>query len=308
VRTLTIGTRGSPLALVQARDVQARLALAHDRDGTEGFPLRIITTSGDRFQDRPLAEAGGKGLFVRELDQALIDEDIDIAVHSLKDVPTRLAPGMVMAAFLPRADARDGFISSKVARLADLPAGSVIGTASLRRAAQVKALRPDLKTALLRGNVHSRIAKVREGGFDATFLAMAGLARLTLTHEVAEIMDTEVMVPAACQGIVVVTCHGDDATARTMLTRLNDPIAEAMAMAERAALAALDGSCRTAIGAHARLDEHDHNALSMQVEILNPDGQRWSAKAQGALGEAAAFGQALARSVFQEAKGAWLRP
>ena len=304
MRSLTIGTRGSPLALVQARDVQARLAVATELDAADGFPLRIVTTSGDRVQDRALSEAGGKGLFVRELDQALIDQEIDIAVHSLKDVPTHLAPGMVIAACLPRQDPRDGFISSVATCFEDLPAGAVIGTASLRRAAQVRALRPDLRTALLRGNVHTRIARVRDGSFDATFLAMAGLNRLTLAHEVAGIMAADVMVPAACQGIVAVTCHADDHEALSMLRSLNDPETELCAKAERAALATLDGSCRTAIGAFARIEADE---LAMTAEILNADGQSWRRSAKGALSDPEPLGRALANAVLEAASGHWTR-
>ena len=302
MRPLTIGTRGSPLALVQARGVQSRLAEIHDLDAQDSFPLRIMTTSGDRFQDRPLSEAGGKGLFVRELDQGLIDGDIDIAVHSLKDVPTRLPKGIVLAAFLPREDPRDAFVSHCAASLDALPQGASIGTASLRRAAQVRALRPDLEVVLLRGNVQTRLNRVKAGDPDATFLAMAGLKRLSLEHEITDIMDPQRMVPAACQGIVAIACHEDDADARARLSRLNDPDAADMAMAERAALAALDGSCRTPIGAHARLDG---DRLELVVELRLPDGTGWRAEDSAARTEAAALGAALGSRVRAEAGSAW---
>ncbi|HXE86140.1 MAG TPA: hydroxymethylbilane synthase, partial [Hyphomicrobiaceae bacterium] len=203
---IRIGTRGSPLALAQAREVEARLKAAHGPSAGPGgavgklaFEVRIIKTSGDRIQDRPLAEAGGKGLFTKEIEEALLAREVEIAVHSMKDMPTVLPPGLTLAAFLPREDVRDALICAKASSLADLPGGAVVATSSLRRQAQVKHLRPDITVVSMRGNVETRLRKLAEGAADATLLAMAGLNRLGLADRAAGPVSVEEMLPAVAQ-------------------------------------------------------------------------------------------------------------
>src|SRR3954464_12772652 len=207
--TLVIGTRGSPLALAQAHEAQARLAEALGWDVVR-LPLSLFKTTGDAIQDRPLSEAGGKGLFTKELDIALLEGSIDLAVHSAKDLPTTLPEGIVIVGFLPREDARDAFISHRYRSLAGLPSGAVVGSASLRRQAQIRRLRPDLQVTLLRGNVQTRLAKLERGEVDATLLAMAGLRRLGLTDHVTAILDTDDFLPAVGQGAIAIAIRADD--------------------------------------------------------------------------------------------------
>jgi len=269
---MKIGSRGSPLALAQARLVAAMLARASGAAESE-FPIQSFTTSGDRIQDRLLQEAGGKGLFTKELDEALLDRRIDAAVHSMKDLPTKLPHGIALAAVPSREDPRDGFISLKARSLAALPPGAVLGTASLRRQAQALHLRPDLTVKPLRGSVETRLKRIEEGIFDATFLAMAGLARLNLVRHASSIVGSDDMPPAPCQGALAITCRADDAAARALLARINIPELEIATAAERAFLTALDGSCRTPIGALATLTGGE---LSFLGEVLTPDGKhRW---------------------------------
>ena len=266
--SLRIGTRGSPLALAQTHMVRAALMRAHG--GREAdFPIEIIRTTGDQIQDRPLSESGGKGLFTKELDSALIASAIDLAVHSSKDLPTHLPSEIVIAGYLPREDARDAWISRGGLALDALPAGAVVGTASLRRAAQVKRRRPDLETTLLRGNVETRLKKVENGEIDATLLAVAGLKRLGLADRATSLLPLEEFPPACGQGAIGLTRRaGDDAT-RDLLAPLFDEATGFALAAERAFLAALDGSCRTPIAGHAQV----HGAeLSFVGEVLRADG------------------------------------
>ncbi|NUJ80517.1 hydroxymethylbilane synthase [Methylocystis sp. FS] len=266
--SLRIGTRGSPLALAQTHMVRAALMRAHG--GSEAdFPIEIIRTTGDQIQDRPLSESGGKGLFTKELDSALIAGAIDLAVHSSKDLPTHLPSEIVIAGYLPREDARDAWISRGGLALEALPAGAVVGTASLRRAAQVKRRRPDLETTLLRGNVETRLKKVENGEIDATLLALAGLKRLGLADRATALLSLEEFPPACGQGAIGLTRRaGDDAT-RDLLAPLFDEATGFALAAERAFLAALDGSCRTPIAGHAQV----HGAeLSFVGEVLRADG------------------------------------
>jgi hydroxymethylbilane synthase len=272
-RPLLIGTRGSPLALWQARHVWSRLLEAGGlREGDAG--LNVITTSGDRITDQPLRDLGGKGLFTKEIDEALLRGDADLAVHSMKDLPTELPDGICIAAVLPRADVRDAFISHKAASLADLPAGAVVGTSSLRRAAQVLRLRPDLRVVDFRGNVETRLKKLGEGRADATLLALAGLERLGLASHAASVLSTEEMLPAVAQGAIGVTCRDDDARTRALLAPLNDPTSAAAVACERAFLARLEGSCKTPI---AGLAELGGDTLRFRGLILAPDGSEWYA-------------------------------
>ncbi|PPR18187.1 MAG: Porphobilinogen deaminase, partial [Alphaproteobacteria bacterium MarineAlpha10_Bin3] len=207
---LKIGTRGSPLALIQANDVRDRLLAAHD--GLE-VEIIVIRTTGDRIQDRPLADIGGKGLFIKEIEEALFDGGIDLAVHSMKDVETQLPEGLGIAVILPREDPRDAFISNRAASLSELPAGATVGTSSLRRQAQIRHARPDLRVVSFRGNVETRLRKLDEGEADATLLAIAGLRRLGMADVATQIMDIDEMLPAVAQGAVGVETRINDRTA-----------------------------------------------------------------------------------------------
>ncbi|MEX2166545.1 MAG: hydroxymethylbilane synthase [Methyloceanibacter sp.] len=268
---LLIGTRGSPLALWQARHVWARLlALAGLGEGDLG--LSVITTSGDRIKDKPLRDFGGKGLFTKEIDEALLRGDVDLAVHSMKDLPTELPSALCIAAVLPRGDVRDAFISNVASSLADLPQGARVGTSSLRRQAQVKRLRPDLRVIEFRGNVETRLKKLDAGEADATLLAVAGLERLGLLSHITSILSTEEMLPAAAQGAIGVTCRADDAKTRALLATLNDAAAATTVASERSFLASLDGSCKTPI---AGLAEIEGGTLLLRGLILTPDGTEW---------------------------------
>jgi hydroxymethylbilane synthase len=250
---LRIGSRGSPLALVQAREVQSRLAKACGLDPAQ-IEIKVIRTTGDVIQDRPLAEAGGKGLFTKEIEEALLAGNIDLAVHSSKDMPTVLPPGLNLSAFLPREDPRDAFIGRGAKTLSELPGGAVVGTASLRREALVKHLRPDLKIVPLRGNVETRLRKLEAGDFDATILAVAGLKRLGLLAAATSLLDAEEFVPAVGQGAIGIETRDSDQKTRALVAAINDADTATALTAERAFLAVLDGSCRTPIGGHARVD------------------------------------------------------
>jgi hydroxymethylbilane synthase len=267
-RPLLIGTRGSPLALWQARHVWTRLLEANGL-GEGDVGLSVITTSGDRIKDKPLRDFGGKGLFTKEIDEALLRGDVDLAVHSMKDLPTQLPEGIAIAAVLPRADVRDAFISTKAPALDKLPQGSVVGTSSLRRAAQIRRRRPDLRVIDFRGNVETRLKKIAEGQADATLLALAGLERLGLAAHATSIFSTEEMLPAAAQGAIGVTCRTDDAKTCALLAKLNDAASAAAVACERAYLGRLDGSCKTPI---AGLAEIAGGMLRFRGLLLKPDG------------------------------------
>lgn len=275
---LRIGTRGSPLALAQTHMTRAILAKAHGV-AEDHFAIEIIRTTGDQIQDRPLSEAGGKGLFTKELDLALIGGGIDLAVHSSKDLPTHLPGEIVVAGYLPREDARDAWIGSGGALLRDLPAGAVVGTASLRRAAQVKRLRPDITTTLLRGNVETRLRKVDNGEIDGTLLAIAGLKRLGLADRATALLPLDDFLPAAGQGAIGITRRADDPATHAALAPILDEATGVALAAERAFLAALDGSCRTPIAAHATLQ---HGQLLFHAEALSADGREtYAARRRG---------------------------
>jgi hydroxymethylbilane synthase len=264
--SLRIGTRGSPLALAQAHETQRRLAAAHGCE-TDRFPLVVIRTSGDMIQDRALSEAGGKGLFTKEIDAAMLAKEIDIAVHSSKDLPTLMPEGIVVAGYLPREDVRDALISAKAGSILDLPQGGTLGTASLRRQAQVKRLRPDLQVGLLRGNVETRLGKVERGEIDASLLAYAGLKRLGLAHRATALLDIDQFLPAVGQGAIGFTARTHDAASLYALAPiLDDDTAVALAC-ERAFLAVLDGSCRTPIAGHARLVDGEIKFRGMALRV-----------------------------------------
>ena len=267
---LKLGSRGSALAMTQSRRVAASLARL---TGEAEPPIESFVTSGDRIADRRLQDAGGKGLFTKELDEALKDKRIDAAIHSLKDLPTVLPDGIVLAAIPEREDPRDAFISPKAPDLAALPDGAVIGTASLRRQAQTLHLRPDLKIVTLRGSVETRLKRIAEGMMDATYLALAGLTRMGLQHHATCLIDVEEMPPAPGQGALAITCREVDWQTRDLLAKLSVRALEIAVAAERGFLHALDGSCRTPIGALARIE---NDRLRFLGEILTPDGaKRW---------------------------------
>jgi hydroxymethylbilane synthase len=298
-----IGARGSKLSLAQTEQTRARLAATLGL-AENAFEIVPIVTSGDRIQDRALIEAGGKGLFTKELDEALFDRRIDLAVHSLKDLPTRLPDGIVLACVPEREDPRDAFVSLKAKTLADLPAGAVVGTASLRRQAQVLFARRDLKVSVLRGNVDTRLAKLEAGEADATFLALAGLKRMGLESRAASLVDPQETPPAACQGAIAITARADDARVLEALGSCENTGARIEIEAERAFLDALDGSCRTPIAALARVNGAQ---ISFIGETLTPDGtRRWRREATialggDAIGDAQALGARLGLEIRDEA-------
>lgn len=299
-KTLRIGTRGSPLALAQANMAAAMVAEA--TSGAVATTLHTFTTTGDKILDKPLQDAGGKGLFTKELDRAQEVGEIDIAVHSLKDVTVTLPEHLYLAAFLPREDARDCLIGP-FASLADLPQGAVVGSSSLRRQAQLLAARPDLEVVLFRGNVQTRLRKLAEGEAQATVLAAAGLRRLGMIDKAAGILSIDEMLPAGGQGIIGCTLRKDaPAWLKDLAEKLNDEDARLAALAERAFLRKLDGSCRTPIAAHFRLTE---DGAEMVGEVLADDGsKRWRAEGiiegRPSMFDAELLGNALAEDVAAE--------
>jgi hydroxymethylbilane synthase len=266
-RPLRIGTRGSPLALAQAHEVRDRLMAAHGLPEA-AFSVEVIRTTGDRVQDRPLATLGGKGLFTREIEEALSAGAIDIAVHSMKDMPTLQPDGLAISALLPREDPRDAFVSDAARSLAALAPGSIVGTSSLRRRAQVLYRRPDLRVVEFRGSVQTRLRKLAEGVAAATLLAMAGLRRLGI-EAMARPIEPEEMLPAIAQGAIGVESRQGDARVAALLAPVDHADTGLRLAAERAFLAALDGSCLTPI---AGLAELDGGRLRFRGEILRPDG------------------------------------
>jgi hydroxymethylbilane synthase len=266
--SLRIGTRGSPLALVQARMARSRLAAAMGVD-EDAIELVVIRTTGDTIQDRSLAEEGGKGLFTKEIEEALLDRRVDFAVHSAKDMPTFLPKGLVLAACLEREDPRDVFISRKARALSELPRGASLGTASLRRQAIALRARPDLRVAPLRGNVETRLRKIEAGAADATLLALAGLKRLGLTEHATRIMSAEEFLPAVGQGAIGLEARANDTRLRDILARINHADTSSAIECERAFLAALDGSCRTPIAGHATVAA---DVVQFRGLIARPDG------------------------------------
>ena len=267
-RLLRIGSRGSPLALVQARQVQTALAVACGIVA-EQFEIKIIRTSGDKIQDRPLADAGGKGLFTKEIEEALLSGAIDFAVHSSKDIPAVLPAGLTLAAFLPREDPRDALVSSKAKTLGELPRNALVGTSSPRRQALLMRARPDLRIAPLRGNVETRLRKIEASEMDAAVLAVAGLKRLGLFSAMATALEVEEFLPAAGQGAIAIETRAADESARAHAAAVDDTDTHTALAAERAFLAALGGSCRTPIAGHARLDG---DAVRFRGLIAKTDG------------------------------------
>jgi hydroxymethylbilane synthase len=287
-RALRIGTRGSLLALAQAHETRARLMAAHGLP-EEAFEIVTISTSGDRIQDRPLSLAGGKGLFTKELEEAMYAGEIDIAVHSSKDMPTQLPDGLELSAFLPREDPRDAFIGRAAPSIMELPQGAVVGSSSLRRQALIRRMRPDLDVVMFRGNVQTRLRKLDEGVAEGTILANAGLRRLGLEEVITDLMALDAFPPAPGQGAICIESRIGDTAVTDMLQAIDHkPTGQALAC-ERAFLAALDGSCRTPIAGYAEIDG---DRLSFAGLILTPDGTLWhEAKADGRAADAAEIGR-----------------
>jgi hydroxymethylbilane synthase len=293
---LHIGTRGSPLALWQANHVADRLR-----------PLRpvelvLVQTTGDRVQDRPLAQIGGDGLFTKEIQRAVLDGRADVAVHSLKDLPTLLVEGLVLAAVPRRGPTGDAFVSRRHRAFDDLPPGAVVGTGSLRRRAQVLHRRPDLRLVEMRGNVETRLRKLAEQGLDALVLARAGLERLGLADAITEVLDPAWMLPAVGQGALGLECRADDSGTRTLLAALDDPPSRQAVLAERALLRALGGGCLVPIGAAAVVSG---DSLTLRGAVLSPDGRRRVAgETEGPAADCEALGHRLAeRLLAQGARG-----
>jgi hydroxymethylbilane synthase len=291
---LRIGTRGSALALWQAEHVRSRLAaLGHEAE------LRTITTTGDRLLDRRLEAVGGKGAFLKEIEEALLDGEVDLAVHSLKDVPTTLPDGLRLVAYLERADPRDAVVARDERTLAGLPPGATVGTTSLRRQAQVHALRPDLLLADLRGNVDTRLRRLREGRFDAILLAAAGMTRLGRIHEATELLDPVQFLPAPGQGVVVIECRADDEATAAVVAPLHHAPSARCALAERAFLAALGGGCNLPLGAYAHLDG---DGLVLRAFVSHTDGRRMLSGEKRGI-EPGAVGEQLAEALLARGAG-----
>jgi hydroxymethylbilane synthase len=284
---LRIGTRGSALALAQAHETRARLMAAHGLPEA-AFEIVVIKTTGDLVLDRALSEIGGKGLFTKEIEEALLDGSIDLAVHSMKDMPTVLPEGLALVSYLPREDVRDAFVSPHHASIAALPSGAVVGTSSLRRRAQLLNRRPDLTVVEFRGNVQTRMKKLEDGVAEATFLAVAGLRRLGMAEAIRSVIEPEDMLPAVAQGAIgIETRAGDDET-RALLAPIGCAETATRLAAERAFLAGLDGSCRTPIGGLAVLEG---DGMVLRGEIVRPDGsERHATERRGPVSDAAAMG------------------
>jgi hydroxymethylbilane synthase len=302
---LRLGTRGSPLALAQATQVRAGLAAAHGI-APERIALEIIRTTGDVIRDRPLAEVGGKGLFTKEIEEALIAGAVDLAVHSAKDMPTVLPEGLAIAAALAREDPRDVFISRKAKTPRDLPPGASVGTASLRRQAQVKRLRPDLKVVPFRGNVETRLRKLDAGEVDATLLALAGLKRLGLADAATAILPIEEFLPAVGQGIIALETRADDARTRDLLAAIDHAESATALACERAFLGVLDGSCRTPIAGHATVSA---GRLAFRGLIAKPDGSaHFETRRDGAIADATTLGADAGRELKSRAGADFFAP
>ena len=295
---LRIGTRGSPLALAQATLVRRLLAETHDVP-EQAITVEIITTSGDRLKEAPLAEVGGKGLFSKEIEAALADGTIDIGVHSAKDLATTLPEGLVLPAVLEREDSRDAFVSLTATSLDDLPHNARFGTAAIRRAAQIRRYRPDLRIVPFRGNVDTRPRKLADGIADATLLAVAGLNRLGRSTEITACLDPERFPPAPAQGAIAIECRADDMRTLDTVAPLDHAPTATAVTAERAMLRELDGSCRTAIGV---LTELSAETIALHGEVLAPDGSHWvDARLGGAPADAARIGAELGRALRRKA-------
>ena len=295
---LRIGTRGSPLALAQAVETRTKLMTAWDWP-EEAFEVVVIQTSGDRIQDRPLRLVGGKGLFTKEIEEQLLDGSIDIAVHSMKDMPTAQPDGLVLDTYLPREDVRDAFVSPSADSIASLTQGARVGSSSLRRRAQLMHVRPDLDVVEFRGNVQTRLKKLAEGVASCTFLAMAGLNRLNMAHIATLAIEPEDMLPAVAQGAIGIERRSNDSVTAALLEPLHHAATGQRLAAERAFLAALDGSCETPIAGLATLEGSE---LLLRGEVLRPDGsEKLSGERRGAIGRGAEMGYDLAQDLLSQA-------
>ncbi|MBC6441549.1 MAG: hydroxymethylbilane synthase [Rhodobacteraceae bacterium] len=291
---LKIGTRGSPLALAQAHEARDRLMVALGWP-EDVFEIRGIQVTGDRVQDRPLGQIGGKGLFTREIEEALLDGMIDIAVHSMKDMPVDLPDGLVIDCLLPREDVRDGFLSAGIRGLGDLARGAVVGTSSLRRRAQILYRRPDLQVVEFRGNVQTRLKKLADGAAEATFLAMAGLNRLGMAGDTATPISPDDMLPAIAQGAIGIERRANDDRVAEMLGLINDTGTATRLAAERTLLAGLDGSCQTPI---AGLADLRGDSITLRGEVIRPDGsEAITAELTGTAASAAEIGAEMAKEL-----------
>lgn len=299
---LKIGTRGSPLALAQAHETRDRLMAAHGLPA-DAFEIVVIHTTGDNRQmidaDRPLKEIGNKGLFTKEIEEAMLRSDIDIAVHSTKDMPTEQPEGLVLDVFLPREDVRDAFISIKYGSISELPEGAIVGTSSLRRRAQLAQIRPDLKLVEFRGNVQTRLKKLEDGLADCSFLAMAGLTRLGMTDRATAAILPDEMLPAVAQGAIGIEYRAGDARAADLLAAIHHSDTAARVTCERAFLATLDGSCETPIAA---LSIIEGDEIHLRGEILRPDGsERIAVEGRAPISEAIDLGQRLGQKALAQA-------
>ena len=306
-RPFRLGTRGSQLALRQAEETRARLMAAFDLPET-AFEIVPISTTGDRVQDRPLKEIGGKGLFTREIEEAMLKGEIDVAVHSMKDMPVAQPEGLVLDCYLPRADPRDAFVSPTIASLADLAAGQVVGSSSLRRRAQMLNRRPDLQVVEFRGNVQTRLRKLEDGVADCTFLAWAGLTRLGMTEVARHPVDPEEMLPALAQGAIGIERRADDERAAEMLAAIHDARTGEQLAAERAFLAELDGSCETPIAGLALVED---GKVWLRGEVLRPDGsESLLDEGDAPVADGAEMGREVARRILARAPDGfmeWIR-
>lgn len=295
---LKIGTRGSPLALAQAYETRHRLMQSFDLP-EDAFAIMVIKVTGDAIQDRPLKDIGGKGLFTREIEEDLLSGKIDIAVHSMKDMPTIQPDGLVLDTYLPREDVRDAFVSPHLSRLTDLAESAVVGTSSLRRKAQLLNRRPDLQVVEFRGNVQTRLKKLADGVAECTFLAAAGLNRLGMEEVPATPVDTDDMLPAVAQGAIGIERRLDDSNTAALLQAIHDLETGQRLAAERRFLLTLDGSCETPI---AGLAELNGTQLRLRGEVLRPDGsEALSGEREGAISDGAAMGQDLAEDLLKQA-------
>ena len=296
--SLKIGSRGSPLALAQAVEVRARL-MNFWNFPEEAFEIVVIQTLGDRIQDRPLRLVGGKGLFVREIEDRLLDGSIDIAVHSMKDMPTVQPDGLLLDTYLSREDVRDAFISNTSETITDLPTGCRVGTSSLRRRAQLLHIRPDLEVVEFRGNVQTRLKKLTDGVADCTFLAMAGLNRLDMSNIATMAIEPSLMLPAVAQGAIGIERRESDKVAAKFLEPIHHIETGQRLVAERAFLKELDGSCETPIAGLAVLNGTE---LFLRGEVLRPDGtEKLAGERRGSITEAAEMGQDLAKDLHSQA-------
>ena len=284
---IRIGTRGSPLALAQAGEARDRLIAAHGFSD-DRFEIITFTTTGDAIRDRPLSEIGGKGLFTKELEEALFAGTIDMAVHSMKDMPAKPPEGLQIAALLPREDARDAFISFAAPNLRALPHGAILGSSSVRRTAQALRVRPDLASTPFRGNVQTRLKKLQDGIAHATFLAVAGLNRLGLSDKITSVMSMDEMLPSVAQGAIGIQINAKDDATRKMLALINHDATSTAVICERGFMAALDGSCRTPIAGHAIIE---NDILKFRGEALTLDGKHvFSVHRQGSIADALRMG------------------